>query len=249
MLDIEKSINRFNPFKFELLFDDYLNIIGKGEVKGRKEALTQIRYMNILKLILGFRAADFNSGDCYVLLTQLFTGCRFSEVGSLQWVITGEKLVLTIRCLKGSEFRFIYLPALLPVVLTYIDLLDKHCATPNYKAYCRSLIHSNPNFYAIVKGSHLAVSHLVRHFYIQTLYFVLGHSGECIQERMGWRSSETIENYIDQGIWRKLNLEEKHDRLNNKRTKRRIDTSVDNSSNTNNSTNRNKNKKKKVKKQ
>ena len=221
MLTIEKVMKRFNPFAFNLSYSDYLVAINGFDPPSSVDKWQAGLYSKILKRFLEFRASEFNVGDCYILLSQLLLGCRFSETLTIKWALAKNLLGVNVRCLKGKNTRNLLFPSHLPVVHDYVTLLGQDCTKPSYAAYCRSLVKSNPNFYRIISGSHLTVSHLARHFYVQSLYYVLCYSEKAVQERMCWESDETIDSYIDRDIWSKLNLGEFNDRSNNDSSKKR----------------------------
>lgn len=216
---------RFSPYGLTLSFPEYLDTLKDGLPYTVNSGVCLEMYSKIFFSLTDLKSDYFNAGDYYVFLSQLLFGCRISEVMTLDRVLTKTNLTVKINSLKGTGDRRLSFKTSLPVIKTYITLSDKVFNCPSYHSYYRSLLKANPNLYQRLEIPHLAATHLARHFYIQVLYYVFGLSRDQVKGVLSWKRNDTLDNYIDQHIWKSLKVGGEYGNLNNKHVERPRDSS------------------------
>jgi len=206
---------RFSHSSYSLSFSDYIDVIYSTFVKKPVSGSCMSFYESIFDLLTNWKRDFFNNGDVYIFLCQLLLGCRFAEVSGLGFRRSDTSLVVTVRSLKGTQDRHISYSLSSPLLKTFLPLLNMSLTLPSYKSYYRSLQSSNPNLYSRFESGHLLASHLPRHFFVQVLFYVCSISKSEVQNILGWSRDDTIESYIDQNIWKPLNVGGVYDRHSN----------------------------------
>lgn len=153
--------------------------------------------------MLNFKPDFFSAPELWYFLTQLYFGVRVSEVEATDCVVRPPCVFVRIVTGKGSQDRQLVYPSTLPVMLQYQRLLNGGLPRLTYKNYYRSLRSANPNFFQLFGSGHLTVSHIARHFHVQTLAYCLQVPHDIITKHMGWGHPGTIANYIDKKLFEK----------------------------------------------
>jgi len=216
MLDVEKKMSRFTQYPLRTSFEDYLATLSNAFSSGKVNGSCRAFYQEIFRWLTDMKLDYLNAGDMYMFLCQLLFGCRFSEVPFISTKVTGDSLCVDIISLKGTQNRFLLYSVSSPLITLFLSLGDTVFTLPSYKSYYQSLKRSCPNLYSRLEAPHLLATHLARHYFIQVLFYVLGLSKSKVIDILSWMRDDTINSYIDQKIWRKLNIRGSHDQFVNK---------------------------------
>lgn len=238
---------RFSNANISFSFQDYVDVLAMNYTS---ESISK-KHFNFFKSVFdfmtSFKSDYFTLGDLRIFLTQLLFGLRFAEVESMYYHNDKEFFTVHVKSLKGTRDRNIVYDNSSPLLKAYISLLTKNIPAVSYKAYYRALYRSNPNFYCRFAVNHLHATHLPRHFFIQTLFYILNMSKSAVQKSLSWYNNETIESYIDLKLWDCLNLGGAHGTDNNKPIERKQPARSTSSSRASHLDDNRKAKKKKVK--
>lgn len=204
MLEVERVMLQMQTYNLSLSYSEYLEVLENGIVYKRRKGSCLEMYGQVFCSLTALKQDYFNAGDCFIFLSQLLFGCRCSEVKTITTSINGHDLDVFIFSLKGTDDRVLSYDMRLPIIQTYMRLRSLVYKPPSYKSYYRSLLKASPNLYVNLNLNHLTTTHLVRHFYIQVLYYVFGLSRQEVTNMLCWKKDETIDSYIDQNIFKSL---------------------------------------------
>lgn len=161
-------------------------------------------FNSIYEKMTTLRKDYFYKQEWLYLLSQMLFGIRAREYTTLHLGLRQEVLWAVVTSAKHTEDRKIIFRKLSPLLEDYWKLHEECPIRLSYKAYYRSLRRSNGSFFHSYNLPHLTATHLVRHFYVQCLYYVMTQTKTVIKKHMGWKNNETIESYLDLGIWSKI---------------------------------------------
>ena len=193
----EHAILRYSPFDVEFTFKDYIRTLTKGLHTRGVDKTKYIEYEEVFTLLTDFKKDYFYKPEYFYFIVQLLYGIRAGEFLGMRFSIIKDSLCAWINCEKGSKDREIMFPRTSPLVNIIIKCLDDKVIRLSYKNYYRSLLRANPNYFIRAPVAHLKATHLMRHFLVQVLYYVLKLSPDRISVFMGWYCSTTIESYTD----------------------------------------------------
>lgn len=163
-----------------------------------------IFFQGIYDKMTTLRKDYFFKQEWLYLLSQMLFGIRAKEYPDMVVNRIQDCVYGIVSSEKHTEDRKIIFKKVSPLLVDYMALLDECPIRLSYKSYYRSLRRSNGSFFHSYNLPHLTATHLIRHFYIQCLYYVMTQTKTVIQKHMGWKHKDTIESYLDLEIWSKI---------------------------------------------
>ena len=204
MMDkVAQTLRRYTPSSTTHPFSSYLDMLSLVFPGSSMSHDYCQLYAPVYDAMLRFKADYFCAPELWYFLTQLYYGVRVSEADATECVVRPPRVFIRIVTGKGSQDRQLVYPSELPIMLQYLRLLNGGLPRLTYKSYYRSLRSANPNFFRLFGDGHLTVSHIARHFHVQTLAYCLQVPHAAITKHMGWGHPGTIDNYIDRNIFTK----------------------------------------------
>lgn len=205
MLDIlNQYINTYNQAEFNLTYKKYLGFISQEADVKIKKSRSFLHYERVFNRLIDFKQDYFYIGEMYYLLSQLIFGLRFVEVASLRITNDKKSYIIKVNSSKGTDDRLFIYPVSSPLVSTLVNLASAGIKQFSYKEYSRALLKANPNFYKMFNPGHLAVSHVARHLYVQSLFYVLKFKKKQVNKLLGWKNEDTIDSYTDEDIFKEF---------------------------------------------
>lgn len=202
MLDnINLLMKRFNPFHVTFSYKDYCELLNEELCCKKWSAKGFEKYEPIFKFLTTMKKDFFYRSEWFYFISQLMFGARIGEVPKMYLQVKKSKLIANIRSEKGSMDRTVIFKSSSPFVALLIEFMDNKPQVLTYKNYYRALLNANPNFFIRFKSNHLTATHIIRHFAVQTMYFVLKASREKIAKFMGWYHVNTSKAYTDKKLF------------------------------------------------
>lgn len=136
-----------------------------------------------------------------LLYAQLLTGCRVGEVVRLRVHAKARYTEIFWATNKTQSERYVRLITSSPILRDWECVRQSYQGTLCYRTYYEELYHVLPSACRQIASGHLTGTHIIRHYYVQTLYYVCGLTAKEIQVIMGWYGDSTIASYIDRKLF------------------------------------------------
>jgi len=187
----------YNTLPFNFHIPDYLNLINdmyvNNEVRSTAEGAQIMRLLSMVQKGWSYRSQPllFNT-----VVSILVTGCRISEVPSIQLFYVGDDVRVQLYATKQKKYRDIYIDRS-SYSLLLNSFFDGGHRCLSEKEFNRRFKVVYPALVRIGREKNIkAGSHILRHLHVLTAYHILGVLKSDLMAMFGWSDEKILLDYL-----------------------------------------------------